>query len=599
MEFVAETINKMNNGEYDVNDKKYKYSIDIAKQNISHKQQYIGLTRKNSLSIWSKLFPQYIDEFKINNNVIPERIESHIITQLKSDWQNMQKGENVSDLGIILTRAKKTENPSHLFSHLIAQKYFPSKENTDEQQLKTRMRFNKYLSKLSKYYREKELDEFNKKTMFRQARNNGNYGMWCSLKNRPISERISNPTPMKVEVAPLDELKPFLDYLKSNKDIQENFFDKDRKNMCMKFTRGALYHDGRMDMCKQVVGSPHIGNLMQSLKFSDKIQHFLLGNNIIGTIGAKEIANYINEKHNIKTWYLAGNEINSEGIKYICDALVNDTICKDLWLKRNPIGIEGCKHLKYLLENNKTIETLDLHNTGIMEGCKEIFEGLKKNTTLKILYLDSNGMTKNESKYIVDYFNYLVENNIYGIDSIWLDINRFEDDGIIEILESISKYKHLKRFNIGSNGISEKVGFYIYKAFKDHPNLKVLDLGIYKSTSDLGELSNRLGDEGIKYIAELIKENNFFEFLSITCNGVSASGIELIANALQHNKSIIQLEYQQYGLKIDQETIIKIKSKLGKNRKNKELKDVNQYIRFLKHTDKIINIDSIYRNNSK
>ena len=617
MDLVKYTITELNNGQYDVTDEKYKYSVGIATQNITHKQQFLPMTRKNSLSIWSKMIPDYVSDYKTKltdslteSDKSAESSESDtqymvevdpvvtagIISQLKADFANMQKEEAISDLGIILSRARKSSNPVHLFSYYIAMHYFPPKDSSPEQELNSRMRFNKFLSKLSIYYRKRELDEFNKRTLFRQARN-GNKGLLCSLKNRPISERVIKPTAMPIGVAPIEEIQPFMDYLRSNKPIIENAFDKDRKNMYMRFPRGSLYNDGRLDLCKQEI-TPYIGQIMENLSYNDTIQHFLLGNNEVNTAGAIAISEYIKTKHNIKTWYLAGNNLDKDAIKYICDALVDDTVCKDLWLKRNPIN-EGSIHLKHLLENNKTIETLDLHNSGMLEGVKNIFEGLKSNTSLKILYLDANGITSASASYIADYFDYLVENNIYGIDSLFLNINRLEDDGIIKIVQSMKNYHHLKRLDLGANGCSEKAMEYIYQAFKSHPNLIMLSLGPYKSVSDMQEITNSVGDEGAKYISKLLTENKVLQFLDITHNGITETGMSLIIEALQSNDSIIQLSISQYGQVLSQNLMKKLKNKLGENRKMKNITNIEKYMRFLKHTDTIVNIDSVYRNNTK
>jgi Ran GTPase-activating protein (RanGAP) involved in mRNA processing and transport len=326
----------------------------------------------------------------------------------------------------------------------------------------------------------------------------------------------------------------------------------------------------------------------------------LLGNNIINTTGAIAIANYIKSKHNIKTYYLAGNDLDKVGIKYICDALADDTVCTDLWLKRNPIGSQGAIHVKNLLEHNNTIETLDLHNCGLLDdGCKEIFEGLKTNTSLKMLYLDANGITNASSQCIAEYFDYLAEKDIYGIDSLFLNINRLEDDGIIKIVKSMSNYNYLKRLDLGANGCSEKAMEYIYDAFKSHPNLTVLSLGPYKSTVDMQEITNCVSDLGSEYIAKLIEENKVLEYFDITHNGITEIGISKIVEAFQSNDSIIQLPISQYGLVLPQKLVIKLKSKLVENRKIKNIINIEKYVRFLKHSETIVNIDSIYRNNSK
>lgn len=47
------------------------------------------------------------------------------------------------------------------------------------------------------------------------------------------------------------------------------------------FIRGALFPDGRMDLCKQVVGPNSIVELCQAVSQSGAFKHFLLGNNIV------------------------------------------------------------------------------------------------------------------------------------------------------------------------------------------------------------------------------------------------------------------------------------------------------------------------------
>lgn len=580
------------------------YTENISRQNITHRQQFIPSSRKSCTSEWTERVDLMINLFAQNLLNDKETFENEyvqpLITQLKQDYVNMKEKKDISDLGIVMPRAKNSKNPAHRLAIYIALKYFKPKTDTPESVLESRIRFTQFLQKLSIYYKTREKELFDKKTIFRQSRNNEGYGMWCSLKSRPISSLIKNPVPMKVQVAPIEELQPFLNYLSSNKPIEENYFDSDRNNLCMKFTRGALYHDGRSDLCKQGVGSDNIQKIMDSLACSDKIQHFLLGNNIVGTVGSRAIANYIKTKPNIKTWYLAGNEINADGIKYIAEALETDTVCTDLWLKRNPIGQLGAVHLRKLIETNRTISTLDLHNTGLLDdGLFEIMEGMKKNTSIKTLYLNANGLGLASAKYISEYFDYLVENSICGVEYLWIDMNRFDDEGIIPIIKSAGKYPHLKVFDIGSNGITERSAYEIYSSFKSHPNLKVLDIGMYKSTSDLNELTNRIGDAGAVHIGKLIEENPNIEYLSITHNGITQAGIESLANGLQKSNSIVYFTYSQYGLIVKQETTSQIKEKINSNRKTKNIKSVDKYIRFLKHTPQIVNIDSIYRNNSK
>lgn len=71
----------------------------------------------------------------------------------------------------------------------------------------------------------------------------------------------------------------------------------------VEFERGVVYVDGRLDLCKMVVGPTHIMDLMDSLRSNTFIKHFLLGNNIISATGASAIASFITSRPNqIETW---------------------------------------------------------------------------------------------------------------------------------------------------------------------------------------------------------------------------------------------------------------------------------------------------------
>ena len=437
---------------------------------------------------------------------------------------------------------------------------------------------------------------------------------WCDLKKRKITKSVGKPTAMYVEVPPYEELEPFFNHLKQNNNIE---------NESKEYNRGTIFKDGRMDLCKQVVGPNWIGNLMESLKDNTNISHFLLGNNVTDIEGGIAIKNFLLNEHKpkIKTWYLAGSDFNSEAIKNICDGLMNDTDVESLWLKRNPIYSEGMKYIGNLLTNNKTMKILDLHNTGIglsekayneennyekyltTDGIMYLFDGLKQNETLDHLYIDANGLTMKSAEIISDYFNYKNENNVKGITSLWIDMNELENRGIAKIVNSLKDYKYIKRLNVGSNMINHIGMKFICDAFKHHKTIQVLDLSLYKSTNDMGVLPNNIGDEGVKFICELIRENKSIRYLNISMNNIS--NMEQIKEALKENTNIWYFYYSQYGIKISDETQNEIENILLRNREiykttydNNIIFD-NKHRRYLKYSKKIDNIDSIYRNNMK
>jgi len=530
------------------------------------------------------------DNASINNVVMK------FTDQLKKDYINLKNNERVSDCAYNAPRMGGSLDKKYKISHYIAYDLFPVDETKifEVEKVKSYISYQKILSKLSRAFIEQLEKEETLNEQFKEVRKTYQRKYFCELKNKPINDKIINPTPMPVEVASIEELNPFFEHLANNIKVEDPELE---------FTRGVQYNDGRMDLCKQVVGDLHIRKLMESLKNNTQVTHFLLGNNIIGINGAKAIAEFLNDGYGtqIKTWYLAGNHIDSDGINWIAFSLRNNTVCEALWLKRNPIKSEGAKRLGEMLEINKTIKILDLHNTGILdEGAKYIMESLKKNTTLKHLYLDANGITAEGAKYIADYFNYMVENDVKGITSLWMDINRVDDDGIIFIANSLKNYKYLKRLVIGSNRLSDVGAKAICDALVNSASLKVFDLGLYKSTADLQELPNNIGDMGVNYIVDFIKNNKSVEVLSVLHNNISSEGIDKLADAMLTNDTICWVYYAQYSIEIKQNTQITIKNKMTQNIFKHYNMTVDEFcnnkLRYIKGSKKLKNIDSVYRN---
>lgn len=110
------------------------------------------------------------------------------------------------------------------------------------------------------------------------------------LMKAPLSDSIVNPVPEPVDFASREQMQPLYDWLEDGEKIGwiSNYTDED-----IKFIKGTLTTDGRLDLCKQVIGPQGIEPLLESMKSSKKVDRVLLGNNIIGDKGGQVIANFI------------------------------------------------------------------------------------------------------------------------------------------------------------------------------------------------------------------------------------------------------------------------------------------------------------------
>ena len=545
-------------------------------------------------SIDNKQLPSDIE----NSNQLINSIVEKFAVQLKLDeiiMNDSDSSEEVSDCGLSVPRRGNCLDTKYNIAKKISFLIFPVENDEKEQRIWSYIKYSQLISKLkAKFIAQLDLKENERKLSERQRistlRRN-----FCTLSSRGPSESVKNPTPMPVEVSPLSELEGLFSHLKNNDPV----IGKDY----IQFTRGACYSDGRMDLCKQVVGSSWIESLMNSIKNNSHIKHFLLGNNIIDIRGASAIANFIVTSHKpkIETWYLAGNCIDSEGIKLIAKSLKTDNDAKTLWLKRNPINEIGAKYIGDMLKVNNSITCLDLHNTDIGDtGLMHLCEGLLENTSLKRLYLDANNISAIGVRYLHNYFCTMDSLGKVGIQSLWLGMNRLEEDGTYLLADAFTHYKHMERVCLNSNRINADAAKALCASLIDHKELILFDIGMYKSTGDMGELPNNLLDEGAEYIADFIKTNKYVKVLDISQNGITDTGIDSIINAMESNTTLCYIYYGQYGENISQDKKDKLYQCMERNTKIQYNMTFTEFrttkLRFLKHTEDILKIDSIYRN---
>ena len=521
-----------------------------------------------------------------------------IAQQLKQEEQLLAAGHTVSDYAVKLPTLNGAEDKKTQLAHKLARHLFPSE---DKNRVNSYIAYGKLLSKLRGAYREQVQQQTDREQLelaqhdrFREARKFGQKAIFERLLDEPISELILNPTPMPVEVASLDDLTPFFNHLQEGNAATKE---------CVEFTRGAYYNDGRIDMCKQVVGSDWIGNLVDSVKSNYNIEHFLLGNNVVGDEGAAKIAALIasDSSPEIKTYYLAGNCFTAKGATHLGKALQQNNTVESLWLKRNPLKADGVRAIAQMLEVNQSVQTLDLVNVAMLDmGAKVLFESLKRNKTLRTLYIDANGIGVEGARYIADYFEYLKQHNQMGLTGLFMAMNRLGDEGVKIIADAIADYPYLKRLDFAANRIQNDGLAVLLKQVNTLPQLGYLGMGLYKSTSDLQELPNYFDGVGADLIADFLRTNNTVEILDIKDVNLREGGFSAIADVLEQNTTLLELSYAQFNYTVPQQVKAKISKYLARNIRQQLGMEVSEFkqtkLREIKHTDQIGFIDSIYRN---
>ena len=339
-------------------------------------------------------------------------------------------------------------------------------------------------------------------------------GLSCCVVRRtsgPYSESITNPKPMPVDVSDPNEFNLFFDYLKSAEAPPQSD---------TVFIRGAMFPDGRMDLCKQVVGPESIERLCDTVLESKIVKHFLLGNNVAlqenEETGAQAFARLINGSQ-VQTYYLAGNNIGSKGIKIMAEALETNHDCKALWLKRNPIGSLGASYLNAMLKMNTTLVLLDLHNCALGdEGVTNLLAG--ELPALKHLYLDANGI---ESTTAVAQWC-----RTGRPVTLFMSINRLGDQNIMELARALTNSTTLKRLCLASTHLENAGVKALVEMALSCPKLRSLDLGCYKSTGDLGEHPGNFYDDTVlSDLVRLLESSSSLKYLNTVNCKISAEGL--------------------------------------------------------------------------
>jgi Ran GTPase-activating protein (RanGAP) involved in mRNA processing and transport len=430
---------------------------------------------------------------------------------------------------------------------------------------------------------------------FRLVRMVGQEELFQEMLDSSPGDPVLHPEPMPVNVPPLDDFKPFFCHMRSKAA---------RPADQIEFKRGVFYSDGRIDMCKQVVGPPWISKLMDSIATNEEVTHFLLGNNIIGMEGASAISNFITLRNPaIETWYLAGNRLDANGITIIAEALKGNQHAKALWLKRNPLMVNGVKAVADMLTQNDQIEILDLDNTGMMdEGCEYLFDKLLQNQSLRLLYMDANNITPRGCRAIAKYFKALKQQNRTGLTSLFMGMNPLKDEGVCILAEALRGYAPLERLTLSSTRMTGDGLAFLLDSICQAPNLIMLDVGHYKSTADMKELPNCVGLKGAEAIAHYIEKDTVLKVLDTRTIHIPVEGLQLIAQSMPKNGNLLYVYPEQYGLRSPEsrKALAEIRKQCNLNCVEKlgiSMQEFcSKHLRFLKHTDRVQYIDSIYRN---
>ncbi|SEK42785.1 Leucine Rich repeat-containing protein [Variovorax sp. YR750] len=301
-----------------------------------------------------------------------------------------------------------------------------------------------------------------------------------------------------------------------------------------------MLDDGRLDLCKQSLGTENCLQLVAALQHNTRVRSLMLGTDAIGDVGARAVAKLVAGNAHLQVLYLGCNNIGPGGARELAAVVKHAPQITGLWLKRNPLGPDGAESIARMLRDNKHLQVLDLVNTDLRgAGVRAVTDALcAGNSGLRSLYLSGNGLGPS---VVPDLARLLRE--APQISALYVSANHLGDEGAIELAEALRYNGTLQTLELASNGIGSKGARALFEAAGDS-GLRNLNLGYAVSGKALGARTNEMGDEGAACAAKLIATSPTLHALDLTRNGITARGRAALIEAALHNRWLGRLSVE-------------------------------------------------------
>ena len=305
---------------------------------------------------------------------------------------------------------------------------------------------------------------------------------------------------------------------------------------------------------------------MTSLESNIFVRHFLLGNNIIGPVGARSISEFVfAHPDRMKSWYLAGNCIDLAGFERLVSAWTTSTSITTIWLKHNPLSPRASTALYDLITKTSKLRTLDLDQTELgNEGVAHLFSLLANHnspTSLQHIYLNAVGMGQSACNSLANYLS----SPHCTVESVYLSANPVGDAGADALAKGIARNTSLLRLDLASCGLKSEGAILILQALAGHPKLITLRLGQAYGTEDLGMRYNYLEDDVGDSIEALVSSCTTLRMLVLGMTGMTLPALESIFKGVAKSKTLVVFSAKSVHGKVSRKVRHPVKERIQEN----------------------------------
>jgi len=350
---------------------------------------------------------------------------------------------------------------------------------------------------------------------------------------------------------------------------------QDRKHVVRELCVGGLWEDSHVEALKQILVVPRRfqGNSNRySLTSSDIcLQRLSLSNNKLTSDSGDSLAHILDSVHTLRELDLSDNKVAASGLKKLARTLTSDQCAlQTLNLFNNHLGSSCARHVAYILEQNRSIVSLNLGKNQLKskECIAKLSTAFCQSDYLQKLDLSHNKMGNLRATQLAPILD--PRHSHCPLQELNLADNKLTEHGANEILGAILAGCNttLTKLNLSNNfwdndegeekkgikacaiflqrsGTLQELSLASCRVGDDGAQLLCEGLINHESESALRVLDlgwNCIHDAGATQLAEMIKVNGSLQVLTLASNGIGNAGAQALAGALPINEELTKLD---------------------------------------------------------
>ena len=262
--------------------------------------------------------------------------------------------------------------------------------------------------------------------------------------------------------------------------------------------------------------------IIDGLKTLSQLKCIILADiNLLGKV-VNDLADVIKINTCLEEVHLQNNKLHSTAV-VILQALKGTSNLKILDLINNNMSGRVVDDLADVIKCNTCLEELHLYNNNLQLSAVEILQELKRISSLKKLDLNSNTLSEKVANDLAD----VIKSNTC-LEELHLENNNLQSSAIV-ILKSLKLTTNLRKLNLNGNNISKKVVHDLAEVIKHNTCLEELYLG-----------GNNLQPSAV-IVLHALKGISSLRKLSLNSNNMSEKVVDDLADVIKNNTCLEEL----------------------------------------------------------